>query len=112
MRLRQGAHLLRGQCKGVFGGGVDGCGGERHGEGGAVVPSGPLVEEPGASWVAGFAEHEVEGGVVEVGEVGGEALGGAEGSADLLYGAGVSALRLYAGADGEADERAKDRGLR
>ena len=42
----------------------------------------------GLAGVAGLAEDEVEGGVVEVGEVGGEALGGAEGAADLFDGGG------------------------
>ena len=77
-----------------MGGGLrDGGVGEGEGEGGAVVPGGELVEEPGAGGVAGLAEDEVEGAVVEVGEVGGEALGGAEGAADLLDGGAVAALR-------------------
>ncbi len=52
----------------------------------------------------GFAEDQVERAVVEVGEVGGEALGGAEGAADLFDGGVVAALGLDAGAGGEADE--------
>ena len=55
-----------------------------------MVPGGPLVHEPGAGGVAGLAEDYVEGGVVEVGEVGGEALGGAEVAANLFDGGGVA----------------------
>ena len=75
-----------------------------------MVPGGPLVHEPGAEGVGGFAEDEVEGAVVEVGEVGGEALGGAEGAADLFDGDVVAALRLDAGADGDSDEALEEGG--
>ena len=70
---------------------------EGQGEGGAVIPGGPLVHEPGAEGVGGLAEDEVEGAVVEVGQVGGEALGGTEGAADLLDGDVVAALGAYMG---------------
>ena len=93
-------------------GGVYGGVGEGQGEGGAFVPGGPLVHEPGAGGVAGLAEDEVEGGVVEVGEVGGEALGGTEGAAYLFDGGGVAALRLGAGSGGDADEALEQWGLR
>ncbi len=76
-----------------------------------MVPGGPLVHEPGAERVAGLAEDEVEGGVVEVGEVGGEALGGAEGAADLFDGGVVAALGLDAGAGGDSDEALEEWGL-
>ncbi len=92
------------------GGGVYGGVGEGQGEGGALVPGGPLVHEPGAEGVGGLAEDEVEGAVVQVGEVGGEALGGAEGAADLFDGDVVAALRLDAGADGDSDEALEERG--
>ena len=85
-------------------GGVDGGVGEGHGERGAVVPDGPLAHEPGAGGVSGLAEDDVEGAVVEVGEVGGEAFGGAEAAAYLLDGGVVASLRLDAGAGGSADE--------
>ena len=86
------------------GGLLDGGGGVGEWEGGAVVPGGPLIHEPGAGGVAGLAEDYVEGGVVEVGEVGGEALGGAEVAADLFDGGGVAGLGLGAGAGGDADD--------
>ncbi len=70
-----------------------------------------MVHEPGAHGVRGFAEDEVEGAAVEVGEVGGEALGGAEGAAYLFDGDVVAALRLDAGAGGDADEFLQERGL-
>ena len=76
-----------------------------------MVPGGPLVHEPGAGGVGGFAEDEVEGAVVEVGEVGGEALGGTEGAADLFDGGVVAALRLDAGAGGDSDEALEESGL-
>ena len=76
-----------------------------------MIPGGPLVHEPWAEGVGGFAEDQVEGAVVEVGEVGGEALGGAEGVADLLDGDVVAALRLDAGADGDSDEALEERRL-
>ena len=90
--------------QGVGGGGVYGGVGEGQGEGGAVIPGGPLVHEPGAEGVGGLAEDQVEGAVVEVGQVGGEALGGTEGAAYLFDGNVVAALGLDAGADGDADE--------
>ena len=93
------------------GGGVYGGVGEGEGEGGAVIPGGPLIHKPRACWVAGLAEDEVEGAGVEVGEVGGEALGGAEGAADLFDGGVVAALGLDACSGGEADEALEDRGL-
>ena len=71
-----------------------------------MVPGGELVHEPGADGVAGLAEDDVEGGVVEVAEVGGEALGGAEGAADLFDGGAVAGLGLEAGAGGDADDGA------
>src|SRR5665213_1648519 len=82
------------------------CGGFAEGqrEGGAFVPGWPLVHEPGAGWVAGLAEDDIESGVIEIGEVGGEALGGAEGAANLLDSGGVAALRLGSGSSGHADE--------
>ena len=49
--------------------------------------------------------------MVEVGEVGGEALGGAEGAADLFDGDVVAALGLDAGAGGNADEALEESGL-
>ncbi len=79
-------------------------GGVGQGEGRAVVPGGPLVHEPVTGGVAGLAEDYVEGGVVEVGEVGGEALGGAEVAADLFDGGGVAGLGLSAGSGGDADD--------
>ena len=51
-----------------------------------------------------MAQDEVQGGVVEVGEVRGETLRGAEGAAYLLDSGSVSALRLDAGAGGELDD--------
>ena len=92
------------QSEGVSGGGVYCWFGEGQGIGGAFVPGGPLVEEPGAGGVGGLAEDEIECGVVEVGEVGGESLGGAEGAAYLFDCAAIAALRLDAGSDGEADD--------
>ena len=68
----------------------------------ALYQAGHWSRIPGAGWVSGLAEDEVQGGVVEVGEVGGETLGGAEGAAYLLDGGSVSALRLDAGAGGES----------
>ena len=97
--------------EGMGDGGVDGGVSEGHGKRGAVIPDGPLVHEPGAGGVAGLAEDDVQGAVVEVGEVGGEALGGTEAAGDLLDGGVVAALRLRAGADGLAYEELKDRGL-
>ena len=64
------------QGEGVGGGSVDGGVGEAQGECGAVVPGGPLIHEPRTHGVGGFAEDEVEGALVEVGEVGGEASEG------------------------------------
>src|SRR6266702_5569680 len=90
------------------GGGVYGLFGEGQGVGDTFVPGGPLAEEPGAGGIGRLAEDEVEGGVVEVGEIGGEALGGAEGAAYLFDRGAVSALRLDAGSDGEADEALED----
>ena len=89
-------------------GGVGGGFGEGQGGGCVVVPGWPLVEEPGAGGVAGLAQDQVEGGLVEVGEVGGEALGGAEGAAYLFDGGGVSALGLEAGAYREIDDGFED----
>ncbi len=63
-----------------------------------------MVEEPEARWVSGLAEDQVEGGVVEVGEVGSEAFGWAEGAVYLFDGGAVSALRLDAGANGELND--------
>ena len=42
--------------------------------------------------------------MIEVGEVGGEAFGGAEAAANLLDGGVVAALQMRAGAGGAADE--------
>ena len=93
------------------GGGVDGGVGEGQGEGGAVVPGGPLIHEPGADGICGFAENQVEGAVVEVGEVGGEALGGSEAAAYLFDGSVVAALGLDASAGWDGDEALEERGL-
>jgi len=98
------------KSEGVGGGVVDGGVGEGQREGGAVVPGGPLIHEPGAHGVGGFAEDEVEGAVVEVGEVGGEALGGAEAVAYLFDGDVVAALGLDAGAGWNSDEALEDGG--
>lgn len=77
------------------------------GEGIAVVPGGPLIHEPGAGWIAGFPEDDVQGGVIEVGEVDGEAFGRTEGAAHLLDGAVVAALRLHAGSGAQGDQVVK-----
>jgi len=92
----------------VGGGGLDGGGGVGEGVGGVVVPGGELVHEPGAEGVAGLAEDEVQGGVVEVAEVYGEAFGGAEGSADLFDGGRVAALGVGAGAGGYSEDAADE----
>src|ERR1700720_149660 len=66
--------LPRGEGQAVGGGGID-CGvAERQREGGAEIPGRPLIHEPGTQRVRGLAEDKVERAVVEVGEVGGEAL--------------------------------------
>ena len=104
------AGLVRDEGQGMGGGGLDGSGGERKLVGGVVQPCGELVHVPRADGVSGLAEDEVEGGVVEVGEVCGEALGGAEGTADLLDGGGVSADGMGCGAGGDADDAADERG--
>jgi len=57
-----------------------------------------------AHGISGFSEDEVEGAVVEVGEVSSKTLGGAKGAAYLFHGDVVAALRLDAGAGGDADE--------
>ena len=80
------------------------CEGERVGC--AAQPGLELVHVPGAGGVAGLAEYQVEGGSVGVTEVGGKALGGAEGVADLLDGGEVAALRLRAGPGGYAEQEA------
>src|ERR1700679_2240422 len=56
-------------------------------------------------------EGQGEGALVEVGEVGGESLGGAEGAADLFDGDVVAALGLDAGASGDSDEALEEGGL-
>ena len=76
-----------------------------------MISGGLLVHESWAEGVGGFAEDEVEGAVVEVGEIGSGALGGAEGAADLFDGDVVAALRLDAGADGDSDEALQEGGL-
>ena len=73
-----------------------------------MVPGGPLVQEPLAEGVSRLAEDDVEGGLVEVSEVGSEAFGGAEGAADLFDGGAVAGLRLDAGADGDSDDAADE----
>lgn len=82
------------------------CGGfcEWQREGCAFVPGWPLVHEPWADRIAGLAEDDVQGGAVEVGEVGSETLGRAEGAANLFDGGGIAALRLCADSGGYADE--------
>ena len=108
--LRQADWLLRRERKGVGCCGVGGCGREGHGEGGFVVPGGPLIEEPRAGRAAGLAEDDVECGVIEVGEVGGKTLRGTEVAPDLFDSVGVAALRPYTGSDGKMDEPAQDGG--
>ena len=76
---------------------------EGEGEGGAFDPGLELVEEVGAGGVAGFAGGEVCVGVVGVGEVGGEALAGAEVEAGGFDGGGVASVGLEAGAGGDAE---------
>ena len=88
-----------------LGGGVYGGVGVGEGEGCAVIPGGPLVHEPGAERVGGLAENKIEGAVVEVGEVGDEALGGTEGAAYLLDGEPASGLIVQAGPAPAANER-------
>src|ERR1700733_9035667 len=77
-------------------------------EGGAVIPGGPLIHEKGTQRVGGFAEDEVQGAVVEIGEVGGEALGGAEAAAYLLDRDVIATLRLQPGAGGHAEDALKN----
>ena len=69
-----------------------------------------LVEEVGAGGVAGFAGGDVGVGVVGVGEVGGEALAGAEVEACRFDCRRVAAVGMEAGAGGYAEQRA-DRGV-
>ena len=95
--------LQRGEGQGVGDGGVD----EGEGEGGAAEPGEELVEEPGAGGIAGFAGGDVGVGVVGVGEVGGEALAGAEVEAGLLDGGSVAAVGMEAGAGGDSEEGAE-----
>ena len=70
----------------------------------AFVPGGPLVHEPRAGGIAGFAENDVQSGVGEVREVGGESLGRAEAAAHLFNRGAIAALRLRAGSGGNADQ--------
>ena len=93
-----GVSLLRGQGEGVLDGGVV----EGEEEGGALEPGVELVEEVGAGGVAGFAGGEVGVGVVGIGEVGGEALAGAEVEAGGFDGGVVAAVGVEAGAGGYA----------
>lgn len=108
--LGHGARLARREGESVCGGGLDSGIGERGRVSDAREPGGELVEEPGAGWVAGLAQDEVEGRVVGVGEVGGEAFRGAKAAANLLDGGAVARLWVRAGADGDAEEVLEDGG--
>ena len=80
---------------------------------GKVVPwsqAGNWSRNQGERGVGGLAGDEVEGGGVPVAGGGGEALGGAEGVADLADGGGVAGLGDGAGADWGAEERVDERG--
>ncbi len=94
----------------MTGSGVDCGGGVGHGEGGAVVPGGPLIHKPGTGKIAGLAENEIEVRAIEVSEIGRETLGGTEGASDLFDGGGIPALRFDSRADGELDESAHNGG--
>lgn len=85
-----------------------GVAGKRQGEGRGAEPGGELVAEPGAEGIARLSEGKDEGAGVGVCEVGGEALGGAEGATGLADREAVAGLRMEAGAGGKAGEAAED----
>ena len=72
--------------------------GEVQREGCAFVPGLPLIHVVGAEQVTGLASDGIQGGLVEVGEIGSVAFGGTEGAAHLLDGetaAGLVVLPKY-----------------
>src|SRR5438128_1578154 len=74
-------------------------------EGGAFVPCTPLVHVVGAEEISSLACDRVQGGLVEVGKIGGVAFGGTEGAAYLLDGEPASGLIVQAGPAPAANER-------
>src|SRR5579872_926428 len=69
-----------------------------------VIPSGPLVQIVGAEKIARLASDDVEGGIVEVGEIDGGALGGAEVASHSLDSVAVTRLGMEAGSGPAAQD--------
>src|SRR5580704_6403675 len=77
---------------------------KRQGERCAFVPGLPLVHVVGAEEISGLSGYGVQSGLVEVGKVGGVALGGAEEAVDLFDGHTVAGLIMAAGTGPAADD--------
>src|SRR5580700_9344636 len=92
----------------MSGGGIDRAMAEGQWEGRAVVPGRPLVHEPSAQRIRRFAEDKVQRAVVEIGEVGGEALGWTKAAAYLLDRDVIATLRLQPRAGGHAEDALKN----
>src|SRR6266700_432031 len=65
-----------------------------QGEGLVVVPGVPVVGVMWAKRLAGLAFDEIEGGVVQVGEVHRHTFGRTKGASDLFYGVTSAGLRV------------------
>ena len=93
--------LTGNECERMLRGFQSGAVREREWEGRAarfeVAPDGPLVQEVRTGEVARLSEDEIERAAIGIGEVRGEALGGAERTPQLQNRAGVAGLRCFAG---------------
>src|SRR6476660_9716717 len=72
---------------------------KRQRESFVVIPGVPVVHVMRAEGLSGFAQHQVEGGGVEVGEVDGHSFTRAKAASDLLDGVAAARLRLPAWSD-------------